>query len=99
MENYDKEVLRCCSYPYSLKKRIDGPNGHLSNTVAGQTVSKLIHSGLEGAMLGHLSKESNFPDLAYKTVLEELNSQHHSEKIIDLNVADRSKPSKLIHIA
>ena len=24
--NYDKEVLRCCSYPYSLKKRIDGPN-------------------------------------------------------------------------
>ena len=97
--NYDKEVLRCCSYPYSLKKRIDGPNGHLSNTVAGQTVSKLIHSGLEGAMLGHLSKESNFPDLAYKTVLQELNAHHYSEKIIHLNVADRLKPSKLIHIA
>lgn len=24
--NYDSNVLKCCSYPYHLKRRIDGPN-------------------------------------------------------------------------
>ena len=32
--NYDTEVLKCCSYPFQLKSRISGPNGHLSNILA-----------------------------------------------------------------
>ena len=30
--NYDPEVLRCSPYPFSLKTRIAGPTGHLSNS-------------------------------------------------------------------
>ncbi len=97
--NYEPEVLKFSNYPYVLKKRIDGPNGHLSNILAGQTISKLIPYGLKSVMLGHLSKENNFPELAYRTVLEQLNKNNISSTSICLHVANRSTPSSLINIA
>ncbi len=97
--NYDPEVLRCSSYPFHLKSRISGPTGHLSNEVAGKTLSHLLSSGLKTAMLGHLSKESNFPELAYQTVFDELiaNNFFDTNKI-QLSVASREIHSKLISI-
>lgn len=97
--NYEPEVLKFSRYPYVLKKRIDGPNGHLSNILAGQTISKLIPLGLSSVMLGHLSKENNFPELAYRTVVEQLNKNNINQNDITLNVADRNSPSRLINIA
>ena len=64
--NYDPEVLKFSKYPYILKNRIAGPTGHLPNEMAGKTIAHLLNSGLQQAILGHLSKESNFPELAYK---------------------------------
>lgn len=97
--NYDPEVLRCSSYPFILKSRIAGPTGHLSNELAGKTISHLLPSGLKTAMLGHLSKESNFPELAYQTVMDELISNSSSEKdSFKLSVASRDIHSKLINI-
>ncbi len=96
--NYDPEVLKCSPYPYYLKTRIAGPNGHLPNDMAGKTISHLLKYGLEGAMLGHLSKESNFPELAYKTVVDELISNNYNENSLSLNVASRDCPSKLIKL-
>ena len=96
--NYEPEVLRLCSYPSLLKNRIAGPNGHLSNNMAGQTIASLIESGLATVMLGHLSKESNFPEMAYATVLDELKSKDFKKGTIDLSVASRFSPSKLIEI-
>ena len=96
--NYDPEVLKCSPYPYYLKTRIAGPNGHLPNEMAGKTISHLLKYGLEGAMLGHLSKESNFPELAYKTVVDELISNNYNENSLSLNVASRDCPSKLIKL-
>ena len=95
--NYDPEVLKCSSYPFSLKTRIAGPTGHLSNEIAGKTISYLIQSGLKTAMLGHLSKESNFPELAYQTVIDELISSNNQDRLI-LNVASRDTHSKIIDI-
>ena len=97
--NYDPEVLRCSSYPYQLKTRINGPTGHLSNYLAGNTISKLISNGLEKAMLGHLSKENNFPELAYKTVVEQMEKHNLKENSIDLTVASRFEPSKFINVS
>ena len=75
--NYDTEVLKCCAYPFKLKSRIASENGHLSNTMAGKTITYLTKNGnLKTAMLGHLSKESNFPALAYQTVVDELISNN-----------------------
>lgn len=96
--NYDPEVLMYSRYPYPLKTRIAGPTGHLSNQSAGKTISYLIKSGLKQAMLGHLSKESNFPELAYKTVVDELISNNCAENSLTLSVASREEQSKLITI-
>ncbi len=95
--NYDTEVLRCCAYPYKLKTRIAGDKGHLSNTMAGKTISYLLKNGkLNTAMLGHLSKESNFPELAYQTVIDEIISNNNNN--VNLSVASRDCPSKLINL-
>ncbi|MCF0124792.1 MAG: MBL fold metallo-hydrolase [Clostridia bacterium] len=94
--NYDPDVLRCSSYPFHLKSRIAGPTGHLPNEIAGKTICHLIKSGLKNAMLGHLSKESNFPELAYQTVLDELLSNGYNSDNFKLNVASRDTHGKLI---
>lgn len=96
--NYDPEVLRCASYPFKLKNRIAGPTGHLSNELAGKTISYLLQSGLQNAMLGHLSKESNFPELAYQTVMDELIAGNSDESSLKLSVASRDFHSNLIKI-
>lgn len=97
--NYDSNVLQYSSYPYMLKKRISGPNGHLENCVTGKTIAHLVDTGLKDALLIHLSKENNFPELAYKTVLEELQKSNHAEKCVSLNVAPRDLPSNLFQVS
>ena len=96
--NYDPNVLKCSTYPFNLKTRIAGPTGHLSNEMAGKTISYLIKSGLKNAMLGHLSKESNFPELAYKTVVDELLENNYNENSLLLSVGSRTVHSKLTTI-
>lgn len=96
--NYDPEVLKCSSYPFILKSRIAGPTGHLPNEMAGKTIAYLLKSGLRQAMLGHLSKESNFPELAYKTVVDELIANNYNENSLNLSVANRDCHSKLITV-
>ena len=96
--NYDTEVLKYTKYPFKLKNRIAGPHGHLSNLMAGKTINYLINSGLKNAILGHLSKESNFPELAYQTVIDELISNGTNTDNFKLSVASRNAPGNLIHI-
>ena len=96
--NYDTEVLKLSKYPFSLKQRIAGPNGHLSNEIASKVINYLLHDNLKTAMLGHLSKESNFPELAYQTVVNELINSNSDVSKLSLSVASRNEPSKLIHI-
>lgn len=96
--NYDPEVLKCSSYPFVLKSRIAGPNGHLSNHLAGKTIAHLIGCGLSNAVIGHLSKESNFADLAYQTVVNELSMSNYSTKDINLCVASRTEQTSLFDV-
>lgn len=96
--NYEPEILKCSSYPYMLKERIKGPNGHLSNSDAGKTISYLVDHGLNKVMLGHLSKENNFPELAYKTVIEELIDHNYNENSLSLSIANRYETSPIINV-
>ena len=97
--NYDPEILKCSAYPYLLKRRIAGPNGHLPNSDAGKIVSFLMNSGLESVMLGHLSRENNFPELAYKTVVDTLIDDKLDCSKIKIDVASRFTPSPTIKLA
>lgn len=63
--NYDEALLeRDTKRPWSTKQRIQSRHGHLSNTAAAETVSRLRHDGLAHLLLGHLSRDCNSDELA-----------------------------------
>ena len=97
--NHDINLLQVGSYPYSLKMRILGEKGHLSNDASARLIEKVLHPGLQHILLGHLSKENNFPELAYQTVSYELEQNAAWNKMdTELLVADRMAPTKLLTI-
>lgn len=96
--NYDPEILKVSKYPYALKQRIAGPQGHISNETAGKTISELMKKDLKQVVLGHLSKENNFPELAYQTVAEQLMENNADINTIKIGVANRSTPGNIIKI-
>ena len=65
--NYDLDMLNAGPYPYELKKRIKSRRGHLSNDDAGAVTVELARNGTKQVILGHLSKENNFPELAMRS--------------------------------
>ena len=97
--NHDINMLQVGPYPYSLKMRILGDKGHLSNDASARLIKEILHSDLQHISLGHLSKENNFPDLAYQTVRYELEQSETWNKLdTDLMVANRDMPSRLLKI-
>ena len=64
--NHDGEMLRNGPYPDHLKRRVAGPNGHLSNQQAADFISEIVSadSGPDEIWLGHLSATNNTPVLA-----------------------------------
>jgi len=96
--NHDVRMLEAGSYPYYLKRRILGNYGHLSNELSGQLIYRLLNDHVKGILLGHLSKENNFEELAYETVKLELadNSFASDVREFGLAVARRDVPMAAI---
>lgn len=65
--NYDKRMLECSRYPYSIKRRIKGLLGHLSNDDCAREAVRLVQAGTTRLVLGHLSENNNLPQIAYET--------------------------------
>ena len=59
--NYDEAMLMGGSYPWALRKRIDGNYGHLSNDQSARLAAAVEHTGLQKLCLGHLSENNNTP--------------------------------------
>ncbi len=66
--NHDVEMLRSGPYPYPLKKRILGEQGHLSNDAAAEYAVESARAGTRTILLAHLSDENNTPGRALETV-------------------------------
>ncbi|WP_408955360.1 MBL fold metallo-hydrolase [Natroniella sp. ANB-PHB2] len=66
--NHDLEMLKIGPYPWSLKKRVMGNKGHLSNDAAGAEVVNLSKRSVSRILLAHLSKNNNIPELAFLTI-------------------------------
>ncbi len=96
--NHDVRMLQVGSYPYNLKKRILSDRGHLSNERGAELIKKLLCNNTKYIFLGHLSKENNYPDLAYETVKVELDATLAAETKYTLSVADKDEPGQLIEI-
>jgi len=71
--NHDVKMLQeCPRRPWSLKQRILGRHGHLSNEAAAECVAEIISAELRHLYLGHLSRECNRPEIAHRVVNERL---------------------------
>ncbi len=96
--NHDVRMLEAGSYPYPLKRRILGERGHLSNEVSGQLLGELLHDDMKAVILGHLSKENNYAELAYETVRQEVTLGENPYKGNDfpIYVAKRNEPMPML---
>lgn len=88
--NHDVEYLRSGPYPYTLKQRILGRQGHLSNDDAAAFAAQMAAGGTRCIVLAHLSRENNTPQRAYDTVRRALDACGAS---VELLVAPRDQVS------
>lgn len=98
--NHDINMLQVGSYPYPLKQRILGEKGHLSNEASGQLLGRILHDNMKHILLGHLSKENNYAQLAYETVRLEISLGDNPYRGNDfpIEVARRDGPSGLVTV-
>ena len=62
--NHDEALLQKSAYPPSLKERIGGRFGHLSNAASASLLSKLDCNALQHCVAAHLSRQNNSPERA-----------------------------------
>jgi len=61
--NHDLDMLKVGPYPWSVKQRVMGRNGHLSNAVTCEFVENDLDPGVQTLILGHLSEHNNHPEI------------------------------------
>src|SRR5699024_664468 len=62
--NHDISMLQMSSYPWSVKRRILGDSGHISNEDCGLALYDVIDNDTKRIYLAHLSQDNNMKDLA-----------------------------------
>ena len=75
--NHEKEMLLYGKYPYPLKQRILGDEGHLSNVHCGECLCRIVQENPKRrrVLLGHLSRENNTPEVAMQAILNTLEEE------------------------
>ena len=105
--NHDESMLKMGKYPWNVKQRILGPQGHLSNESAGECISSIMTERKASeeecrplqVLLAHLSSENNFPQLAYHTVKNVLEaSEHYLGEMLSIEILMKNQVSKLYEI-
>jgi phosphoribosyl 1,2-cyclic phosphodiesterase len=72
--NHDERMLEEGPYPLEVKRRIRGPDGHLSNDQAKELLGTLSHEDLSLVVLAHLSETNNLPEKALRVSMAALAS-------------------------
>lgn len=93
--NHDLDMLRNGPYPWSLKQRIAGRHGHLSNRDAADGLPELMGDRLRWVVLYHLSETNNLPALAAAAVGEVLDRETCPAQ---LAVAEQDHPSPWLEV-
>ena len=70
--NHDVAMLASGPYPESLKRRVGGDWGHLSNLQAAGLLQRLERTRMQSLVLTHLSEQNNTPALARTAACEAL---------------------------
>jgi len=95
--NHDVKMLQESPHrPWSLKQRILGRHGHLSNEAAAETAAQVMSAHLRHLYLGHLSRECNRPEIARRVMaqrLEKIGASH-----VRLETASQNIPSPTLEL-
>jgi len=93
--NHDEVLLRSSDYPASVRARIAGRGGHLSNTQAAALAAEVAHTGLGVVVLAHLSDRCNRADLAHAAMEAALRPRGFTGRII---VAGQDEPTPALDV-
>jgi phosphoribosyl 1,2-cyclic phosphodiesterase len=94
--NHDLDMLRNGPYPWSLKQRVAGRHGHLSNREAAEGLPELIGDRLRWVVLYHLSRTNNLPALAAAAVGETLDREGCSAQMA---VSEQDHPTPWLEVS
>jgi phosphoribosyl 1,2-cyclic phosphodiesterase len=90
--NHDIKMLQDCPHrPWSLKQRILGRHGHLSNEAAAEAAQQIMSADLRHLYLGHISRQCNRPELAHRVMNQMLQTIGASH--VRLELTSQSTPS------
>jgi len=78
--NHDVSMLQMGRYPWSVKRRILGDSGHVSNEDCAIALEDILTDKTKRVYLAHLSQDNNMKDLARMAV-----EQHLAEKDFAIN--------------
>ena len=93
--NHDIDMLREGSYPFMLKQRILGKNGHLSNDDCASAILQLARNGTKHFLLAHLSQDNNTPEVAFECAAKNLENNYFTEgKDVFVDVANQYKSTR-----
>ena len=96
--NHDVKLLQESPHrPWSLKQRILSRHGHLSNEAAADAAEQVMSSNLCHLYLGHLSRECNRPDLAYRVMAERM--QRMGANHVHLQMTSQAAPSATLEMS
>ena len=93
--NHDVEMLKVGPYPWSVKQRVMGRNGHLSNEVVSQFIANDMDCTLRTLVLGHLSEHNNHPALAHHAAQRALQGRLLSPELF---IAEPQMTTCVFHI-
>ncbi len=94
--NHDLDMLRMGSYPWSLKERLMGRKGHLSNDAVGRYLTGPYDGGAQHLVLAHLSSKNNHPEIARQEACQALSSRGFGET--EVSLASQDTPSTPIEM-
>jgi phosphoribosyl 1,2-cyclic phosphodiesterase len=87
--NHDEAMLWNGPYPWSIKQRIAGSHGHLSNRASADLAREVCHERLSAIVLAHISEHCNDHGLA-KSVMEKALERIRFKGV--LRVAEQHRP-------
>ena len=93
--NHDLDMLRNGPYPWSLKQRVAGRHGHLSNREAAEGLPELVGDRLRWVVLYHLSRTNNLPALALTAIGETLDREGSRAR---LAVTEQDHPTPWLEV-
>ena len=80
--NHDLDMLKVGPYPWSVKQRVMGRNGHLSNSMVSDFIVDGLDRSVRTLVLTHLSEHNNHPAIAEMTATQAIGRCGAATKLV-----------------